>query len=159
MKRVLISLLFLLVNSNISYSAETRFSGDPLPRFASITREKADARFGPSVKYPIKYTYKSKFQPVKVVNEYYGWYQIQDRYGDLSWVYKTALSKKNYAITIHDNIKLYARSKLTAEILAKVNKDVLFFVDECDNGFCRVETNFNNQHFKGFIIQDNLWGV
>ena len=159
MKRLFFTILILLSNISISYSAEQRFSGEPLPRFASLSREHTPTRFGPSIKYPVKYEYHSKFQPVKIINEYYGWYQIRDRKGDISWVYNGYLSKNNYVTVIHNKTKLFEQPRLTSNVLAFVNVGALFRLDECDSGFCRVDTNFNGKSYSGFILQDNLWGV
>ena len=159
MKAALLILLFLLINLPNTYGAEPRFSGEPLPRFAALAREHISSRVGPSIKYPVKYEYHSKFQPVQIINEYYGWYQIKDKTGDISWVHKSQISKNSYAITIYNKTKLYAKPKLTAEILAFVDKGAIFRVGECSSGFCEVDTNFNNIHYSGYILTDNLWGV
>lgn len=159
MRFVLCITLFLFTNLHSVYAKESRFSGELIPRFVSITKAPTNTRVGPDVNYPIKYVYQTKYQPVKVVNEYYGWYQIEDINGDLSWVYKTATGKANYVMAMHDNTKLYQKKKLTSKIVAKVDKGTIFKVLKCSSGFCKVETTFNDTLFKGFLIEDNLWGI
>ncbi len=159
MRFVLYIILFLLTNSQLTIAGESRFSGNPIPRFASITKSPVNTRIGPDISYNVKYIYQTKYQPVKVVNEYYGWCQIEDINGDLSWINKNALGKANYVMTLHDNTKLYQKKKLTSRIVAKVDKGTIFKVIKCSAGFCKVETTFNGTLFKGFLIQDNLWGI
>ncbi|MBR1544973.1 MAG: hypothetical protein IJ638_03470 [Alphaproteobacteria bacterium] len=160
MKRYLCIILFLFINFTSVYGAETRFSGEPIPRFVEITKAPYNTRVGPDVNYPVKYVYQSRHQPVRVVNEYYGWYQIEDINGDISWINRSATTNKtNYVMTLHDNTKLYQKKKLTSKIVAKVDKGTTFKVIKCSSGFCKVETTFNDTIFKGFLIQDNLWGI
>ena len=156
MKFVLCITFLLFTNFTSAFGAESRFSGEPIPRFAAIAKSPTNTRVGPDIKYPIKYIYQSKYQPVRIVNEYYGWYQIEDINGDISWIYKTALSKANYVMTLHDNTKLYQKKKLTSKVVAKVDRGTTFKVLKCSSGFCKVETSFNGTLFKGFLIQDNL---
>ena len=158
MRFCLYIILFLLTNLTNVYANESRFSGNPIPRFVSITKAPSNTRVGPDINYPIKYIYQTKHQPVKVVNEYYGWYQIEDINGDLSWIHKNATGKSDYVMTTHDNTKLYQKKKLTSKIVAKVNRGTTFKVLKCSSGFCKVETTFNDTLFKGFLIEDGLWG-
>ncbi len=159
MRFFLCIILFLLTNFNNTFAAEKRFSGEPIPRFAAIVKAPSNTRVGPDVNYPIKYIYQSKNQPVRIVNEYYGWSQIEDVNGDISWIHKNALGKSNYVMALHDNTKLYQKKKLTSRVVAMVDKGTIFKVIKCSSGFCKVETTFNGTLFKGFLIQDNLWGV
>ena len=159
MKLYLYIILILFINIHSVYGKESRFSGEPIPRFVSISKSPLSTRVGPSVKYPIKYIYQAKFQPVKVINEYYGWYQIEDVENDSSWINKNSTSKAKYAISVNDNTKLYEKNKLTSDIIAKINKGVVVKVVECSENLCNVEVNFNGQPFKGFVIQNELWGI
>ena len=159
MRFVLCIILFLFTNIHIVYGGETRFSGNPIPRFVSIARTPANTRVGPDINYPVKFIYQSKYLPVKVVNEYFGWYQVEDINGDLSWIHKNAIGKPNYVMTLHDNTKLYQKKKLTSKVIAKVDKGTTFKILKCSSGFCKVETTFNGTLFTGYLIQDNLWGI
>lgn len=150
--------LFMLFSFSV-VAEEPRFSGKPLPRFMALKSDKVNARVGPDVKYPIKYIYVRKFLPVVVINEYYGWYQIEDLESNLSWLHRDNFTTKIYAMAKNDNTLLYKKPKPKAKILANVNKGVIFLVDECKNDFCKVKTNYNNKKFEGYILKNELYGV
>ena len=156
MKKLLV--LFMLLSFNV-FAGEQRFSGDVLPRFMALKANKINARVGPNVMYPVKYVYTKKFLPVVVINEYYGWYQIKDVKGDLSWVYISYLTSKPYAMTQKDGVYLYEKPKMTADILAKVNKGIIFSVDKCKDNFCEVKTSYMGNVFEGYILEDELYGI
>ncbi len=158
MKKIFLISLFLLINSLNLLASDKRFSGKKLPRFASIKSLSINSRFGPSQTYPVKYIYNSKSQPVQIINEYYNWYQIKDVYGDTSWIYVNYIGKNDYATSIYDDTIIYAKAKPTSEIVAKVDKGVVFKIKGCKT-FCKVETKFKGITFKGFIEKSDLWGV
>lgn len=150
--------LFMLFSFS-AFAEEPRFSGKPLPRFMALKTDKANARVGPDVKYPIKYVYVRKFLPVVVVNEYYRWYQIEDIDGNLSWLHKDNFTNKTYAMVKDDNALLYKKPKMKAKVIANVNKGIIFFVDKCEGMFCKVKTNYNNKKYEGYISRKSLYGV
>ncbi|MBD5404969.1 hypothetical protein HDR59_00275 [bacterium] len=150
--------LFMLFSFS-AFAEEPRFSGKPLPRFVALKSDKVNTRVGPNVKYPIKYLYVRKFMPVIVVNEYYGWYQIKDIEGDLSWAHRDNFTVKDYAMVKSNNINLYKKARTSSEILARVDKGVIFLVDKCEKDFCKVKTNYNNKKFEGYILQSELYGI
>ena len=158
MKKYLFIVLFLCINSVfVKAKEETRYSGNPIPRFASLKSGSINTRFGPAVTYPIQYIYKSQFQPVKVINEYYGWYQIQDINGDTSWVHKNYLSITKYAIPSENNTHLYLKDSTNTSIIANIDKGVILKVENCDDDFCYIETL--NKDYKGYIQKSKPWGV
>ncbi|MBD5398697.1 hypothetical protein HDR60_04305 [bacterium] len=150
--------LFMLFSFN-AFAQESRFSGKDLPRFSALKSDKVNARVGPNVKYPLKYIYVKKFLPVIVVNEYYGWYQIRDMNGDLSWVHRDNFTSKDYAMIKSNEVFLYKKAKLNSKVLAKINKGIIFLVDECEVKFCKVKTNYNGKKFEGYILKSELYGV
>ena len=143
---------------SVQVSADrSRFSGNPLPRFVSLRFNNINTRIGPSLEYPLKYTYNYKFQPVKIINEYFDWYEIEDINKDTSWIYKNNLSAGRYVITIKASL-LYEDEKFS-DIVANIAKGSLFKLHDCKDNLCKVETNFNNTNYKGYIFKSDLWGV
>jgi SH3-like domain-containing protein len=140
-------------------SADSRFSGEALPRFAAIRTESAGARVGPGSNFPLKYVYRSKFQPVQVINEYYGWYQVKDVSGDMSWLHKSYLTGASYVAPVVDGVLLYKKARPDSEALAKVGRGVVFLAEECGRDFCRVETNLDGVSYKGYLLRDSLFGI
>ncbi len=151
-------ILFMFFSSSI-FAQVQRFSGNKIPRVMTLKTDNVNARVGPNIKYPIKFIYKRKFLPLIVINEYFGWYQVKDMYGDLSWVSSNYLNYKPYAITNKNNIFLYEEPDLSSNIIAKVDKEIIFYVYECKDLFCEVKTNYNNNDFEGFIFKTDLFGI
>ena len=53
-------------------------TGLPLPRFASLAKDKAHLRQGPDTKYPINWDFVRKGMPVKITAEYKNWRRVRD---------------------------------------------------------------------------------
>ena len=158
MRKFLLTLLILCMKSNYLYANENRLSGNPLPRFASIKGTSVKTRIGPATTYPVKYIYKSKHQPIEIINEYFNWYQIRDIEGATSWIYKSYIGSNDYTISTIDGVNLYAKPRTSAEVLAKVNKGVILTNEYCDT-FCEVKIPFNDGVLEGYIEKSYLWGM
>jgi SH3-like domain-containing protein len=142
-----------------AFAAEPRFSGERLPRFAALRSAEVGARVGPGPAYPVKYVYRSKFQPVQIVNEYYGWYQIKDISGDMSWVYRNHLLGSGYATPLVDGVLLYRKASADSTPIAKVGRGVVFLVSKCDGEFCAARTSVDGTEYRGYLLQDSLFGI
>src|SRR5579871_2902585 len=68
------------------------FSGQPVPRYASLKSDKVNGRSGPSSDYPVEWTYQRLGLPVVVVRESQDWRKIRDPQGDEVWVKKSLLA-------------------------------------------------------------------
>ncbi len=124
---LLISLSFLTTGANAT--------AKELEGFVSIKAKEANIRTGPSVKYPIKWIYKRKHWPVKIVATFESWRKIEDIYGEVGWIHNGLLSGKIYVV-ITDNKDLtpalnannkiisspYDKTKNKAKNLAKNKK-------------------------------------
>ncbi len=140
------------------FGQSSRFSGYPVPRFVSVKYDNTNTRFGPNAEYPIKYTYTKRFEPLRVINEYYNWYQVQDMTGAISWIYVSNLSSGKYAkLTKYSHI--YDVDDTDAEIIAHINTGTLVKIKNCNKEFCKIETRFNDKIYKGYIYKPHLWGV
>ncbi len=151
-------ILFLSVNSSISFALNGKSSGKPLPRFASIRYNNVNARVGPGTQYPVKYIFQITPQPVKILNEYYSWYQVEGMDGFQGWVSKHYIGKPKFASSKFDT-KLYQNSRFSSNVRANITKGIVFEVDRCKNDFCKVKTSFSGRQFKGYIPKSALWGV
>ena len=62
--------------------------------FLSLKNEKVNVRHGPSFKYPVKFFYKKKFYPVKIVDSSGNFKKIIDINNNVGWIHNSQLSKK-----------------------------------------------------------------
>jgi SH3-like domain-containing protein len=159
MKPVLFAISAAVFYAAGAAAAEPRFSGEKIPRFAAIRSAQVSARVGPGPAYPVKYVYRSKFQPVQIVNEYYGWYQIKDISGDMSWVYRNYLAGAGYATPVVDGVLLYKKARADSAPLAKVGRGIVFLISKCDDGFCAARTNVDGTEYRGYLLKDGLFGI
>ncbi|MCZ2157692.1 SH3 domain-containing protein [Bartonella sp. 220] len=137
-------------------------SGLPLPRFASIKPTRVNVRIGPGSNYSILFTYKKQGLPIEIIQEYDQWRKIRDAEGDEGWVYQSLLSGKRTAITIpwqKDKIKRIMLRKApadNAELVAKVEPNVIGNIRRCDGHWCELSINNN---IRGWLRQSQLWGI
>lgn len=171
--RLLIILLFSLpvfamggVNSYAQEESEAINKDDPyrsttfpLPRFASIAKEKAFVRTGPGKKYPIKWVIEKADIPVEIILEFDVWRKIRDIDGQEGWVFKSLLSGERTAFIVgNTSVSLYASQYINdefAKVIASLEPSVLVKVEECEGDACYV----NAQGFKGWIARKSIWGV
>src|SRR5688572_27853362 len=56
-----------------------------LPFYAVTRSEETNVRAGPNARYPIRWVYRRKNWPVKIVAEFENWYRFEDMYGEAGW--------------------------------------------------------------------------
>ena len=124
------------------------------PFFISLRSNEINLRLGPGNEYPIKYTYKLKELPLKVLAEYGEWYKTVDKDGDEGWVNKNLTSKKRTLIVLNGIQNIYKKNNLNSKILFKVEENVILKYIHCDSTWCQI--NINNK--KGWVSIENVWG-
>jgi SH3-like domain-containing protein len=130
-------------------------SGLPLPRFVSLKASEANARTGPSTKYPIKWVYVRKNMPVEVIAEFGVWRKIRDIDGQDGWLHESLLSGKRTAMIKESVQPLYHTSDLTSLALIRLEPRVIVNIITCDKQWCKVLVDDR----KGWIMKAGLWGV
>ena len=61
--------------------------------FLSLKNNKVYVRYGPGLNYPIKYIYKKKFLPVKVIDKKENFRRIIDHKKNSGWIHKFSTKK------------------------------------------------------------------
>lgn len=139
------------------YAQPVSETGLPLPRFVSLKGNKAFMRNGPGQRYPVKWVYKRKSLPIKIINEYEYWRQVEDYEGVKGWMHKSVLSGKRTAIITHDNTMLLDKPNDNADVIAKLMKNVIVKLDSCRPDWCEVDIKGSSK--AGWIPSSLLWGV
>ncbi len=138
--------------------ANNRYSGENIPRFVSTRFDKIKSYVGPNTKYPIKYTYNYKNTPLKVINEFYNWRQVEDIDDKKSWIHVNDLTSIKTAM-ITKNTILFDDNNLQGQQTAKLQPNVIFKIKNCKDHFCYGEIEHKNSKLKGYILQKYLWGI
>lgn len=136
---------------------ETRvsdFSGQPVPRYASLKFDQVNGRAGPSTDYPIRWTYERAGLPVVVVRESKDWRMIRDPMGDEVWINQSQLAARRTAITT-DTGMIYGEPRKDAAKVARFAAGAVVTLGDCGQVWCRVEAEGR----KGWVEKADLWGA
>jgi SH3-like domain-containing protein len=156
MKVIYMTFLVLIPILSDAANGEDRFSGLPIPRYVATAAKETNARYGPGLSYPLKWTYTKKNFPLKVIDEYYNWRKVIDFTGISSWVHQSVLSGKNHALILINEkyTNLYNRPAEAKKTIAKIEKYSIVEVANCENKYCKV----NIKGYQGYIKEKDLWG-
>jgi SH3-like domain-containing protein len=153
--RILI-LLYIICCFSAYYAHAANKVNLPIPRFVSVKSSEVNVRAGPNYRYPIKWVFVKKGEPVEVIAEFEQWRKIRDKQGDEGWVHETMLSGRRYVIIIGDKSSVvYQKADLNSKPIFQVEPDVRADLLECSKEWCRIQASQN----KGWIERKNLWGV
>ncbi len=89
--------------------------------FLSLKNNKVNVRYGPGFDYPIKYIYKKKFLPVKVIDKKENFRRIIDHKKNSGWIHISQLRKINSLIVLEDKIVFNKNTKFSKPLF-KVSK-------------------------------------
>ena len=145
MQKILIILFFLLSSSNV-VSSEKDY-------FVSLKYNKVNVRIGPSLNSPIKYIYKKKYLPVKVIDKKEHFRRIIDHKKNSGWIHKTQLIKSNSLIVMEDKI-VFSKNTKFSKPLFKLEKGRLVILKKCISNWCKIKIN----NYTGWMQTNNSWG-
>ena len=146
MQKILIILFLLLIPSNI-ISGEINY-------FVSLKYNKVHVRYGPSKNYPIKYIYKKKYLPLKVIDKKEHYRRIIDLKKNSGWIHKSQLVPSKSLIVTSEKI-LFKKPTKYSEPLAKLENGRLLIFNKCIKNWCSIKTG----QFSGWIDKNNIWGI
>ena len=130
-------------------------SGLPIPRFASLRSDEVNVRTGPGSRYPIEWVFKRKTMPVEIVAEYENWRKIRDWQGASGWVHQSLLTGKRTFIIPSKQASLLKTPASSAELVAKLDPEVMGEIRSCAGDWCRVKVG----GVSGWIERTGMWGV
>ena len=136
---------------------ETRvsdFSGQPVPRYASLKFNTVNGRSGPSTDYPVRWTYERAGLPVIIIRESKDWRMIRDPMGDEVWISHSQLVSERTAIAT-DSGEMYREPRTDAAKVARFSAGAVLSLGDCGNLWCRVEADGR----KGWVRRAHLWGA
>ena len=137
-------------------NAQRKGSGLPLPRFASLRSDEANVRTGPGTRYPIDWVFRRKGMPVEIVAEYENYRKIRDWQGASGWVHQSLLTGKRSFIIPSKPASLHKTPAKAAEVIAKLEPEVMGEIRSCSGDWCRVRVSSG---VSGWLERTELWGV
>src|SRR6185436_4428916 len=136
-------------------NAQRKGSGLPIPRFASLKSDEVNIRTGPGTRYPVDWVFKRKMMPVEIVAEYENWRKIRDWQGASGWVYQGLLTGKRSFIVPAKAASLYKTPSAAADVVAKLEPEVMGEIRSCTGDWCRVRVSGAS----GWLERTQIWGI
>tara|TARA_Y100000590_G_C15334392_1_gene868981 strand:+ start:81 stop:530 length:450 start_codon:yes stop_codon:yes gene_type:complete len=145
-KIIIIILLFFSYQSS-TFSKENKY-------FLMLKNNKVNVRYGPSFDYPIKFIYKKKFLPIKIIDKKENFRKIIDHKKNSGWIHISQLKKSSSLIVLEDKIMFKKNTKLSKP-LAKLEKGRLVNIKKCQIKWCKIKS----EKYTGWIKTENVWGL
>ena len=144
-KIIIITIIFYSFFSN-SISIESNY-------FLSLKNKKVNVRYGPGFDYPIKYIYKKKFLPVKVIDKKENFRRIIDHKKNSGWIHISQLKKANSLVVLEDKI-IFSKNSKFSRPLFKLEKGRLVILKKCIHDWCKIKSS----NYTGWLNTKNSWG-
>jgi len=124
--------------------------------FSSLRSAETNVRAGPGQHYPIKFTFKAKAVPVRVINEYDNWCEIEDYEGQSGWVSQNLLTKKRMLLVLTNKpfIDLYSKNNEKSRVIFHLENNVTGEYLKCIDNWCAMKVNDK----KGWVKRNEVFG-
>ena len=122
--------------------------------FLSLKYNKVNVRQGPSPDYPIKYIYKKKFLPLKIIDSYDNFKKILDLSNNTGWIHISQLSRKQSALNIKKNSLIFVKPEIYSKPIVKMEIGRLVLIKKCNIKWCKIKTD----KYSGWVMKKTLWG-
>ena len=147
-----IKILILISFFNILLINDT--PGSEKDYFLTLKYNRVKVRQGPSFEYPVKFIYKKKYLPIKIIDSKDNFRKITDLKNNNGWIHVSQLTKKKSAINIHNLSIIFKKPNIYSQPMAKLEKGKIVIVKKCKEDWCKIITN----DYKGWIFKNYLWG-
>ena len=121
--------------------------------FLSLKNKKVNVRYGPGFDYPIKYIYKKKLLPVKVIDKKENFRRIIDHKKNSGWIHISQLKKSNSLVILEDKI-IFSKNSKFSRPLFKLEKGRLVILKKCISSWCKIKSD----NYTGWLQTENSWG-
>ena len=146
-RKLLILLLLTFIFPINIFSKENSY-------YLILKNNEVNVRYGPGFDYPIKYVYKKKNLPIKVIDKKENFRRIIDFKKNSGWIHTSRLKKGKSLILLKDQI-LFSKPTRYSKPIIKIAKGRLLLVKKCKKKWCKVKT----KDYLGWIITNNIWGT
>ena len=121
--------------------------------FLMLKNSKVNVRMGPGLDYPVKFIYKKKYLPVKVIDKKENFRKVIDHKKNSGWIHISQLKKVNSVIVLSNRI-LFKKPTFNSKPIANLENGRLLILKKCKKNWCEVRS----QNYSGWINMDNVWG-
>lgn len=121
--------------------------------YLMLKNSKVNVRMGPGLDYPVKFIYKKKYLPVKIIDKKENFRKVIDHKKNSGWIHISQLKKVNSVIVLSNRI-LFKKPTFNSKPIANIESGKLFVLEKCKKNWCKV----SSQNYSGWINIDNVWG-
>jgi SH3-like domain-containing protein len=121
--------------------------------YLMLKNSKVNVRMGPGLDYPVKFIYKKKYLPVKIIDKKENFRKVIDHKKNSGWIHISQLKKVNSIIVLSSRI-LFKKPTFYSKPIANIESGKLFVLEKCKKNWCKV----SSQNYSGWINIDNVWG-
>ena len=122
----MLKIIFIFIFSSIL----SKVSFAEVNNYLMLKNEKVNVRYGPGFDYPIKFIYKKKYLPIKIIDKKENFRRIIDFKNNSGWIHSSQLSKARSFILLEDKILFSKPSKYSKPIL-KISEGRLLLIKKC----------------------------
>lgn len=128
----------------------------PLPRFVTLTVDRANLRRGPSTAHRIDWVFTRRGAPLEVIAEHGLWRRVRDQDDSTGWIHHAMLRNwRSAVVTAAPETVLRRSPDWSAAPVAKLETGVTARLDACEPHWCLVETS----GVEGWAPKADIWGV
>ena len=121
--------------------------------FLSLKKNKVNVRYGPGFDYKVKYIYRKRNLPVKIIDKKENFRKIIDHKKNSGWIHWTQLKKSKSFIVTKDKI-LFSKPTLFSKPKAIIQKGRLLIFKNCKKKWCNIKTG----NYDGWVNTEDIWG-
>ena len=121
--------------------------------YLMLKNSKVNVRMGPGLDYPVKFIYKKKNLPVKVIDKKENFRKVIDYKKNSGWIHISQLKKINSVIVLSNRI-LFKKPTFNSKPIANIESGRLFVLEKCKKDWCEV----SSQTYSGWINMNDVWG-
>ena len=146
MQKLVILIIFFTTSFSNVFAQEEEY-------FRMLKNNEVNVRYGPGFDYPIKFIYKKKYLPIKIIDKKENFRRIIDLKYNSGWIHTSQL-RKNKSFILLENQLLFTKPTKYSKPILKISKGRLLIAKKCRKKWCKVKTD----DYLGWILKENLWG-
>ena len=122
--------------------------------FLMLKYNKVNVRYGPNKDDQIKFVYKKKYLPLKVIDRKENFRKIIDHKNNNGWIHISQL-KSPKSLIMMKNKTLFKKNSIFSKPIIKLEKGKLVLIKKCKENWCKIKTN----KITGWLRTENVWGI
>ncbi len=131
-------------------------SGLKIPRIVSLKNSLTYMRTGPGKEFPVKFEFRQRGYPLKIVAEYNNWRKVTTFNNLSGWIHTQLLSSFRTGLII-ETTYLKTLPTNSGNYLAKLLPNLLINIKKCKEDWCKIEI-VKGKVFRGWVKKETIWG-